>query len=111
MSETKETMGRGNIGTREGTVNMSHVGIVRKRRGSHDDPARVRQMTCVDESTGVMKSQSNRSDAVCYDIQKCDVGGTVGIDGEVSGMRRMSRMTSECDMRASGKMRKVMFGG
>ena len=51
-----------------------------------------------------MKSQSNRSDAVCYDIRKCNVRGTVGIDGEVSGMRRMSWMTSECDMRVSGKM-------
>ena len=77
---------------------MSHVGIARKRRGSHDDPALVRRMTCVDESTGVMKSQSNRSNAVCYDIRKCDVGGTVGIESDVLGKCRASRIPSECDI-------------
>ena len=68
MSETKETMGRGNIGTRESIVNMSHVGIVRKRRGSHDDLARVRRMTCVDESMGVMKGHSNGSGRLQCDV-------------------------------------------
>ena len=48
-------MGRGNIGTKEGTVDLSYVGIVGKREESDYDLARRRRMTCVDESTGVMR--------------------------------------------------------
>ena len=50
--------------TREDTVNVSHVVIVRKQQGSHNDPVQVRQMTCVSESKHITKSQSNQSGAV-----------------------------------------------